>query len=212
LTYTPPTLEASESQGIDVLRGRYAGETAWIIGKGPSLVNLRACDIGPGPVLTLNQVILHVQRLGLPQPVYALQIDGCETEDPDTIPRPCGSCEPLGWQRPPLVDPFPGIAVVFNRYFSSWCLHGRRNRYVIDTEFYDIPTTPSALQAVGLARWMGCAAIVMVAFDNLTGGSDETLWAPEDDAKRLRVRSNLEWLRPRLLAALDGVPHSFLVP
>lgn len=214
MTYIPPTLEESGSQGIAVLRDRHRGETAYLIGKGPSLANLCADMIGPGPVITLNQAVLVVQTLGLPNRVYAMQLDGMETEDPDTIPRPCDTCHLVGWKRPPVVDPYPGIATVFLRHFSSWCLHGRPNRYVIDKEFYPEPSTPSVLQAIGLARWMGAGSIVMVAFDHLATGDagyfDEAAYPPETIA---RMRRNLELTRPFALDALDRFgPYSFMQP
>ncbi len=127
VTYQPPTLEESGSVSIAPLKRKHAGTCAYIIGKGPSLMHLRAQDIGPGPVIVLNEAVAIVQQLGLPNPVYSMQKDGCMTEDPFTIPRPCGTCAPLGWQRAPVINPLPGIAVVFSQHLSSWCLHGRLN-------------------------------------------------------------------------------------
>ena len=49
---------------------------AWIVGKGPSLRYLRAEHFGPGPVITLNQAIQHVEELGLQNKIYSLQKDG----------------------------------------------------------------------------------------------------------------------------------------
>ena len=50
--------------------------TVWIVGKGPSLCNLRAEHIGPGTVLTLNDAIEAVEILNLPNLTYSLQNDG----------------------------------------------------------------------------------------------------------------------------------------
>lgn len=216
MSYTPPSLEESGSQSIAVLRDRHRGEQAYVVGKGPSLARIRASDFGPGPVIVLNEAILNVQTLGLPNHVYSLQRDGCTTEDQYTIARPCGSCEPLGWQRNPVVNPYPGIAVVFSQYLSSWCLHGRANRFVMTDEemgFPGQPFTMSVLEAIPFARWLGAASIVMVAFDSLTTGDlgyGDFTYEPEAMAV---ARANLEWVRPRVMAALEAVgPHSFFTP
>lgn len=210
-TFTPPTLEHSGSVSVSALAGRHAGETAWIVGKGPSLERIRASDFGPGPVLTLNQAIVPVQQLGLPQQIYALQLDGCDIRD-EAGNRPCGSCAPLGWRREPLTNPYPGIATVFVRGFSSWCLHGRGNRFVIDQEFYAEPSTPSTLQAIALAKLMGCTRIVIVACDSLTSGTTETLYSGDDPDALAILQTNLAWTLPRVLDALANIPHEYLTP
>lgn len=212
--YIAPTLEQSTSTSIAVLRDRHRGETCYVIGKGPSLANLRYTDIGPGVVITLNEAIVPVQQLGLPQPIYAFQLDGAAMPDPDVTPRPCGTCAELGWKRPPVVDPYPGIAVVFLRHFSSWCLHLRPNRYVIDQEFYQEPSTPSVLQAIAFARFIGATSLVMVAFDHLvTGDSSYFEQKIYTDSEMARLRRNLELTRPFALDALDRFgPHSYLLP
>jgi hypothetical protein len=232
-TYVPPTLERTGSVSIEPLRNRHPGSVCYIVGKGPSLANLVASDFGPGPVIVINEAIRFVQALGLPNQVYSMQKDGCTTEDPDTIPRPCDTCEAFNWRREPVFDPFPGIAVLFSQHFSSWCLHGRKNRFVFtDAElgYADQPGTMSVLEAIPMARHFGSASIVMVAFDSLTDGNLQTLAhvdaehytldyeatdsvEPVIAANAAVLRTNLEWVRPRVMAALaDFGPHSFLQP
>ncbi len=216
MTYIPPTLEASGSVGIDVLRGRHPGSLAYIVGKGPSLANVLAADFAPGaPVIVLNEAIAAIQVLGLPNQIYSMQRDGCVTEDQEHIARPCGSCEALGWIRPPLIDPYPGIAVVFSQYLSSWCMHGRANRFVMTDDEMGYPGgthTMSVLTAIPFAKHLGATSIVMISFDSLTSG-DLGYAFEYGDAEMEVLRSNLEWVRPRVLAALEAVgPHSFFTP
>ncbi len=217
LQYMPPSFEQSQSVSIAPLKDKHPGSTAYIIGKGPSLQHLKYSDIGPGPVLALNEAIATVQVLGLPNQIYALQKDGCVTEDQDHIPRPCGSCAPLGWQRFPVINPYPGITTIFSQYLSSWCLHGRPNRYVFtDAElgYGDYPHTMSVLEAIPFAKHLGAAAIVMVCFDHLVTGDDG--YDPAHcfgEAALARARDNLAWVKPRALAALNAFgPHSFFTP
>lgn len=216
MTYVPPTLEESGSVGIAVLRDRHKGLPAYIVGKGPSLANVRASDFAPGcPVIVLNEAILAIQVLGLPNPIYSMQRDGCVTEDQYNIPRPCGSCAPLGWIRPPLIDPYPGIAVVFSQYLSSWCMHGRGNRYVMSDDEMGYPGgthTMSVLTAIPFATLLGATSIVMVSFDSLVNG-DLGYAFQYGDAEMEVLRANLEWVRPRVHAALEQVgPYSFFTP
>lgn len=227
--YVPPTLEYSQSISIAPLKDKHKGQTCYIIGKGPSLRNLRAHHFGPGPVIVLNESIRYVQTLGLPNQIYSMQKDGCMTEDPHNIPRPCNSCahhEPP-WQRPPVTNPFPGIAVIFSQHLSSWCLHGRPNRYVFtDAElgFPGFPMTMSVLEAIPLARHMGAAHITMMCFDSVVNGDLETLAWVDDKRYSMEYEDhdikadieelhfNLEWAKPYVRASLAWVPHSYFSP
>jgi hypothetical protein len=216
MSYCPPTLEESGSVSIAGLKDKHAGQMAYVVGKGPSLHHLRAEDFGPGPVIVLNEAIATVQVLGLPNVIYAMQKDGCVTADQDTIPRPCGTCEAFGWQRPPVINPFPGINVVFSQYLSSWCLHGRNRRYVFtDAElgYPDAPFTMSVLEAIPFAQHLGASAITMVCCDHLVTGDSGYAVDAGSDAALQRAQSNLEWVKPRVLAALKAFgPHAFYVP
>ena len=53
---------------VDPLRNRHAGQTATVVGKGPSLLTLTPRDFGSGPVIAINHAILEVRKLGLRQP------------------------------------------------------------------------------------------------------------------------------------------------
>ena len=214
--YTPPSLEQSGSLSIAGLRNRHRGQTCYIVGKGPSLQYLRWHHVGPGFVITINEAVVHVQTLGLPNQIYAMQKDGCATEDQTTIARPCGSCHEHGWKRAPVIDPLPGITALFSQYISSWCLHGRPNRYVFTDEelgFAGFPFTMSTLEAIPLALYLGAEQIVMVSFDSLVNGDNGYVREHFlDDAALQVAQSNLDWARPRVLAMLARLPHSFLVP
>lgn len=214
MTYVPPTLFASASTSIEVLRDRHHGQVAYIVGKGPSLRDLTVTDFGTGFVVVINDAVEVVQRLGLPMSIYSMQRDGCEVEDPDNTPRPCGTCQPLGWIRDPLIDPFPGINVVFSQYLSSWCLHGRGNRYVIPHGFFSLdPFNMSVLEAIPFSLYLGASSLVMMCFDPLAGA--DNIYDPEgryDTAQRARIRRNLEYVQPLMVEALAGVPHSFYRP
>lgn len=225
--YVPPSLEFSGSVSIAPLKDKHKGQVCYIIGKGPSLQHLKAHHFGPGPVLVLNESIRYVQTLGLPNQIYSMQKDGCMTEDPHNIPRPCGTCAEHNWQRKPVTNPFPGIAVLFSQHLSSWCLHGRPNRYVFtDAElgFEGFPMTMSTLEAIPLARHFGAASLVMMCFDSIVNGDLGTLAAVDDHQFAMdyegheitadieELHRNLQWVKPYVLQALSRVPHSFFTP
>lgn len=58
-----------------MIRNRHRGETAWVVGKGPSLLRLRAQDIGAGPIFAINHAILRVREFHLPNVTYTTQKD-----------------------------------------------------------------------------------------------------------------------------------------
>lgn len=61
---------------IAELVNRYKGEHFYIVGMGPSLLNLRREHIGTGPIIAIYESIHLVEDWGLHNPVYSLQKDG----------------------------------------------------------------------------------------------------------------------------------------
>lgn len=125
----------------------HRGQTASVIGRGPSLLELQASDIGPGPVLTLNTALLRVRSLGLPNPIYSLQKPGCLVEP----------------QMPETVIHVPHSAHCWRDYpqrvvLDIWHLFGLTGRCM------------SATLAVAVAGLMGCARIRMLCQDGFTRG------------------------------------------
>jgi hypothetical protein len=215
--YQPPTLQESQSVPIVVLSNRHRGQTCYIVGKGASLINLRAHHFGPGPVITLNSAIGIVDDLGLPNQVYAMQKDGCSSDDPDNYHRPCDSCHLRDFRNPPLIDPRPGVAVLFSRYYSSWCFHGRRNRFVFTEDELgfvgeDNYKTMSILCSIPIARGVfGCEHLVFMCCDSLAFGGKEYLEKyPAHLAQG--AADALDWAKPRVMSMLKYIPHSFFTP
>jgi hypothetical protein len=152
---------------IGELAERHRGETAWIVGRGPSLLELTAADIGPGPVIALNNAIVQVRALALPNPLYSLQKDGCYGGAVPLEDRwPCGSCP-----RAPIVAPRPPETLLVSADEAPWCLETYVPRYTFTVYSLGLPAANmSAPVAVQLARLMGARAIVMVAHDAYRSG------------------------------------------
>jgi hypothetical protein len=172
---------------ISDLAGRHRGATAWIVGRGPSLLELAAADVGPGPVLALNNAIVQVRALALPNPLYSLQKDGCYGGAVPLEERwPCGACP-----RAPIVAPEPPETLLVSADEAPWCLEAYSPRYTFRVLDLGLPAANmSAPVAVQLARLMGVRAIVMVAHDAYRSS----------DARRVEADGQVV-LEPDVLAA-----------
>ena len=157
---------------MKALRGIHAGETATIVGMGPSILRLTADDFGPGPIITLNHAILTVRKLDLPNPVYSMQKDGCiphgrRHQHPPRIPIRACACP-----SPRMVPPIEPEELLLSWAESSRCFATYPRRHVFDVErdFGYEWNRMSAPVAVRIAMWMGCTALVMRGFDAFTSG------------------------------------------
>lgn len=152
------------------LRGRHAGQTATIVGKGPSILRLRARDFGPGPVITLNHAILVVRALHLEQPVYSMQKDGCVDHHNGAAPVPITRCV---CPSPRMPAPVPPEVVLLSVMESSHCHASYPYRHLFDCETdFGLPwNSMSAPVAVRIAAHMGCTGVVLLGMDSVTKGS-----------------------------------------
>ncbi len=123
---------------IEVLVGQYSGQTAWVIGSGPSLLRLSIGDIGVGPVLAINTAIRRVETLGLSNPVYSLQKDAR-----------FAACR----------------APVLAHQHESAKLDGFGD-YVFDNLAFGLAwNMPSVCSALGIAHLWGCRTVVYMCCD-----------------------------------------------
>lgn len=155
---------------INRLRNAHKGETAYLVGRGPSLLDVTAEDFGPGPVVAMNAAILNVRALNLPNVVYSMQKDGCTGE---TGLDPCeGKC-PARVRS--MVRPVQPEILLIHRPEPSWnftdCFRDYRPRYTFSCQD-DLGikwNTPSTGTFVQIARLWGISQIVLVAHDALKG-------------------------------------------
>lgn len=146
---------------------RHRGETAHIVGKGPSLLRLTPDDFRPGPVITINEAILGVRPLGLPNPLYVMQKDGC-------VPHDGGATVPLGCICPVdrMVAPVEPETLLLSAAESGRCFPDYPRRIVFDVaRDFRLPWhTMSAAVAIRIVRLMGCRSVRMLAMDAWTTG------------------------------------------
>jgi len=153
-------------QSIKVLTDKHAGETGYVVGKGPSLLKLSADHFGEGPIIAINQAVQHVEALGLENTVYALQKNPCdEVIAGEDI---CGGCEsgPPGYPEPEkaaLLLSYPETHNCYSHYPDRFMF--------IDTHdlgFKDrmMPSLPNACRLLEL---MGIKDIKILCCDAIDG-------------------------------------------
>ena len=156
---------------ISVLRGLHSGETAHVIGKGPSLDNIET--LTGGPVFCINESVHKIESLRLQNKVYCLQQDS-ELQEA-CLPRTATML--LGTQCRHLYLRYP-------------------NKMIYDpAKFGCTAATLTALIAIEFAKLTGCTTIRLYGFDACTIG--DTSYAgsighqPEGEPKRFRAYKDM---------------------
>jgi len=138
------------------LTNAHQGQTATIVGRGPSLLGLTVQDFGLGPVLALNHAILTIRQLDLPNPLYSMQKDGC------------------------LVAPQAPETLILSVAQSQKCFPAYEPRYTFDVTRFGLPRTCMSLTfAVALSKLMGCSQARLLAFDAYTAKDFRTVVGTE---------------------------------
>lgn len=148
---------------IDAVQGRHAGETCYIVGKGPSLADLTKDAFGAGPVICLNRSILRVQELGLENTIYSMQKDGCGGYHQRDVG--CAGCE---GEVHPIVYPDESVTVLLHEHESRNCLPNQADRLVFDAvdELGFGWWSTSAPCAIRIAKIFGCDKVVLLCHDS----------------------------------------------
>jgi hypothetical protein len=159
------------TQPIESLRDRHIGQTAWVVGKGPSLVYLRQEDIGPGPVIALNQAIVWVEGVINQNEIYSMQKDGCGNIYKGHV---CNADSAM-------VRPKNAVLLIHEKE-SPFCFIDYSPRYSFDCEKdFGIPwNINSAAVAIFIGGLMGCRRFVFVSLDACVNGSCENVLGEHD--------------------------------
>jgi hypothetical protein len=179
------------------MRGRHKGETAWVVGKGPSLLRLEARHIGAGPVFAINDAILRVRELGLPNLTYTTQKDA-------------GSFH--GWAG---IHPIPPEILMVSGKESLDAFTDYAPRLVVDAERdASLPSwSCSSIEWIAATlQVMGVARVVLISFDAVTRGDARkviggTVRPASDPRGRYYKRAGA-----RAAQILRGVPVEWLTP
>ena len=154
------------------LRGIHAGETATIVGLGPSILDLRPTDIPPGPVITINHAILRVRKLGIANTIYTMQKDGCTPHGGRGAPRIAIPIRRCICPSTRTIKPIKPEVLLLSAAESSLCFKDYPLRHVFDVErdFGIAWNTMSVPVAARIAHWMGCTGLHMIGHDAYTRG------------------------------------------
>lgn len=158
--------DTKEFGSIMALKNAYPGETAWIVGRGPSLLNVAKETFGAGPVICLNESIINISRMRLPNDVYTLWRNGDVLPDLPKYGAAMILCENQVLSDPPS-------AKQFTDYHLRYTFECKRDLGC------DPPATFTHKAALEIAVLMGCSKVVMIGFDSCTTGDQRTVL--EDD-------------------------------
>lgn len=141
---------------IQELEDRHKGETAYIVGKGVSLLSLTKNHFGPGPVIAMNQAIVKIEELGLSSPIYSSQKDG------------------------PVVKPKVATLLLSNpRSKDAWPGYKSRYVYTMEADFGLEDIAPSIMACVKIVKLMGVTKVIVLACDGRHG--DHRSFFPQED-------------------------------
>lgn len=181
---------------MNALRNRQSGATATIVGCGPSILRLTAADFVPGPVIALNHAILIVRGLGLPNPLYSMQKDGCQLHNESAV-------IPLACVCPSeeMVTPLEPEELLLSVAESSGCFPDYPRRHVVDVEALGLQwCMSSAPTAVKLAEFMGCTSIRMLGHDAYATGDTGRIPGGIEPPERARFGYRVSGLEAQRLA------------
>ena len=148
---------------LDELKNKHQGEDVYIIGKGPSLQYLTKDMIGEGVVITINDAIVKIEELNLPNKIYAMEKDGWYVDN-----KPC--FEPHDCSIHSIMPKEDGkTTLLVHKHESLNCLPNFKPRLVFDNEEFGLHFQHfSALSCIQIAKLMGCKKFYFISFDAYT--------------------------------------------
>ena len=137
-----------DANALTPLRPYFEGNGCYIVGKGPSIDNLKALDFAEGfPIICLNESIHKVCELNIRNQIFVLQQDVALGS----------SCVPKR-----------GGVIMLMNYRNAGVSY--------DSIYYYIPeqyncknNTLSAICAIEIAKFLGTSSFVMLGFDSING-------------------------------------------
>ena len=183
----------------------YKGQTIWIIGKGPSLQYLKKEDIGSGPVITLNEAIIKIEELDLPNPVYSMQKDGGDRRryyhlHPLILKPDCDYKSNCGDRCNGIYRPKKGATLLVHKHESLYCFADYSPRYVFDWKELGLRSNQfSQIIAIKIGHIMGCKKFCFISFDAHVNGCLDS-YVPNVGIIRgdLAFRGHVRKVRPHI--------------
>ncbi len=138
------------------LKNRYKGQTCYIIGRGPSLLNITKDMFKTGPVIVINEAIYNISALNLSNDIYSQWRNG---DMPDDLLKYLSGASLVLCENP--VPEYENKTKKYQTYRPVYWFECRR----------DFGFNPrlmfSHMAAIEIAvRIFGCAKLVMIGFDS----------------------------------------------
>ncbi len=178
---------------IESLRPMFEGQNCYVIGKGPSLDNVKAEHFDEGPIICLNESIHFIEALGLSNQIFALQQDA----------RLKDAC-------------YPKQGYLFVSIKAANWYEGRPRVWPYDARKYGLFLNGlSVSAAIKIAKSLGTKCFTLVSFDasvngnlkyarTITDRSHDVKWGGKPD----RFRDH----RAKIEECLGNIPTEWLTP
>ncbi len=199
---------------MELLKDKHKGQTAWIIGKGPSLQRLRKEDIGEGVVIAINEAIMPVESLGLPNPIYSMQKDGGNRRRPskDNLCPDCDHSGQCGDVCGDMIRPTNGAILLLHEGESKYCFPDYPRRYVLNLKNFNLPGNIFSLTfALKTAQYMGCVKFRFVSCDAHALG-DLNSYDPKTGTENRFVEFFLLEQLDKFKPYLAGLDYAWIIP
>lgn len=193
----------------------YKGQTIWIVGKGPSLQYLKKRDIGPGPVITINEALIKVEELDLPNPIYSMQKDGGNRRQyyhtrPLTLKPDCDYKSDCGDKCSNMIKPKKGATLLVHRHESLYCFSDYSPRYVFNWAELGLKCNRfSQVIAIKIGILMGCEKFCFISFDVHTVGCLDSYTPNVGITNTNPAFRNYIW---KVKRHLKGINHEWITP
>ena len=176
----------------------------WIVGKGPSLMNLRKEHFGLGLVITINSSIATVEAFGLPNNIISMAKDGAS-------PNYLNECPSMDCSNCPYANVYPQKAILMlHKHESIECMPDYFPRMIIDSEQYGLNwSNESVLLAIEFALSLGFDNFHFLCFDAVT--SESTIAVHPDGSIFQNSGTYLEQAK-RLVERCQSLQHEFIEP
>jgi len=196
-----------------IKKDKHKGETAYIIGKGKSLIHFNRSNIGDGVVIAIAESIVPIEALEIP--AYSLQKDGGWLKrypaslDPACDSRDCDNCRGM-------VRPQKAILLVHDLE-ARYCFKDYSPRHVFTLEEIGQPHNEFSLVcAIKIAQLMGCEKFKFVSCDAHAVG-DYDVYVPGLGINTtpgwhgIEMR-NLKMQRELIKPYLEGTDYEWITP
>jgi hypothetical protein len=176
----------------------FKGKEVFVVGKGPSLEFVSSDIFLPvSPVICLNDAIVAIERLNIPNQLFSLQKDGYVMD---------------------MVEPASNTVLILQStpgYSGEW-FPNHPKRILVDplTDLgFEHEEATSAEMAIRFACMLGCSHIHLISCDVLANGDTRT-FSPRNkevfiDDTKVATYSHAKY---RIMLQLENLSYDFVIP